>query len=82
MRRLARVSDRLAQAPGADAVRRLVERSDLQPLSRDERAVAVLEVAVRENTRLAAGLEAQVTALEASLVPLLESLEGDAGDDA
>lgn len=82
MRRLTRVSDRLAHAPGADAVRRLVERSDLQPLTRDERAVDLLEVAVHENTRLAAGLQAQVAALEASLVPLLESLEGDAGDDA
>ncbi|WP_170286054.1 hypothetical protein [Nocardioides rubriscoriae] len=74
--------DRLLDASVVEAARRLSGRTELRLVAADEHAVDLLEVAVHENTRLAVGLQAQVAALEASLVPLLESLEGDAGDDA
>ncbi len=80
MRAGARVREALRGSSGAHVVRRVAERADLRALARDEHAADSLAVAVAENTRLAALLEQQVTALEASLVPLLEARHPELAD--
>lgn len=70
--------DRLRGALGrAHVGRRVAERADVQAVTHDEEAVDSLEVAVAENTRLAAALEQQVAVIEASLVPLLKARHPD-----
>ena len=57
----------------ADLVRRAAHGTGLADAIRQRHAVASLTVAVDEGSRLAVLLEAQVAAIEQSLVPLLES---------